>query len=170
MNSNMNSNKIVMALLILFIMASITRIVTREIINSYFGSERKGPQKIESATNNGVKPDSYIVYYFHTDKRCPTCKTIEKMANETISANFKDEMATGKIKWRAINVEKNENKHFIDDFQLQFQSLVIVGYKNDGSQVSWENLSRVWELVHNKPAFDEYVTSEIRKFIGAKSR
>ena len=112
------------------------------------------------------KPDKprFIAYYFYTSKRCGPCERIEQWSKEAIEENFEDEIAAGKLQWRAINVEKPGNKHFIKDFQLHTKSVIISKQKN-GKSVDFTNLEKVWRLYRNKEKYFDYVASRTRQFM-----
>ena len=110
-----------------------------------------------------------IAYYFYGDVRCASCKKIEAYSYEAIQNGFKDEMENGLLEWKTINIDKKENKHFVDDYELYTRSLVIVEFKN-GKQTRWKNLDMVWELLKDKKEFIEYVQNEVKDFIKEESK
>lgn len=110
-----------------------------------------------------LKPQ-FVAYYFFTNKRCRTCKTIERMAKEAIEQNFKDQIAAGRLQWIAVNVQKPENKHFIEDFKLYSKTVVIAEYK-DAKPVRWVNLEKVWQLYRDKEKYFDYLSSETKAFM-----
>jgi hypothetical protein len=105
-----------------------------------------------------------IAYYFHGNLRCRTCRTIEAYSQEAIRSAFADELASGRLAWRVVNIDEPENKHFIRDFELVTKSLVITEYQG-GEVTRWENLKQVWQLVRDKEQFFDYVRSSTRKFL-----
>lgn len=105
-----------------------------------------------------------IVYYFHGNFRCPTCLKIEQHAKEAVEKNFKQELSSGKVIFKAINVDEKKNEHFIHGYQLYTKSLVISLVKN-GNEEKYENLSKIWEYVRNKDKFFEYVKSKIIDYL-----
>lgn len=109
-----------------------------------------------------------IAYYFHNTYRCTTCLTIEQYANEALTTGFAEELQSGVLEWRVINVEEPANQHFIEDYQLTTQSLVLVEMEGE-NQVRWQNLGRVWDFVHDRAAFFSYVQDETRAYL-AESR
>ncbi|MGM0643451.1 MAG: nitrophenyl compound nitroreductase subunit ArsF family protein [Thermodesulfobacteriota bacterium] len=110
------------------------------------------------------KTPEYVAYYFYTSKRCGPCTRIEKWSRDAIKQNFKDEIDAGKLQWRAINVEKPDNKHFIQDFKLYTKSVIIAEYRN-GEAVRWENLEKVWNLYQDKEKYFDYVAGQTRTFM-----
>lgn len=155
--------KIITIILIAFVAVSIFYLVTKEAKNTT--SKTVVEDTNPASLKKDLKADTYVLYYFHGDKRCPTCIKIEILTDKIVKANFADELESGKLEWKVVNVGKKENAHYVDDFKFEFQSLIIVGYK-DGKRVNWENLSKIWELVYNEEAFKEYVISEIDGFVG----
>jgi hypothetical protein len=104
------------------------------------------------------------VTYFYTTARCPTCHKIEELSSLAVSSNFEDELKTGKIVWRIINVDEPENKHYNTDYQLYTKSLIISEVK-DGKEVRWKNLEKVWTFVRDEEKFDAYVKAEISDWL-----
>lgn len=105
-----------------------------------------------------------IAYYFHGTFRCYTCINMEKYSREAIEGNFKDIFQSGKLEFKAINVEERGNEHFAKDYQLYTKSLILSLVK-DGKEVKSKNLDKIWEYAHNKQRFIDYVTSEIKDFM-----
>ncbi len=112
------------------------------------------------------KPSSGKVaaYYFHGDFRCSTCYKLETYSKEAIEANFKNELASGKLVFNVINTDEKGNEHFVNDYQLYTKSLVISLIEN-GKEVKSKNLTKIWDYVGNKQKFFEYVASEINSFL-----
>jgi hypothetical protein len=105
-----------------------------------------------------------VAYYFHGDFRCRTCLAIERQARETITTDFADELASGRLTWRALNIEQPGNEHFVEDFKLVTRSLVLVSYR-DGTVDRWKNLDKVWQLVRDEELFSQYVRESTRAFL-----
>jgi hypothetical protein len=107
-----------------------------------------------------------IVYYFHGNARCATCKTIEAYADEAVHVAFAEDLEEGALEWRVVNIDEPENRHFIEDFQLVTRSVVLAEYSG-GKIVRFENLDKVWQLVRDKERFVTYVQSETKAFLEA---
>ena len=105
-----------------------------------------------------------IAYYFHGSFRCNTCTNMEKYSKEAIETNFKDALASGKLEFKAVNVEDRGNEHFVNDYKLYTKSLMLSLVK-DGKEVKSKNLDKIWELARNKQKYIDYVTGEINEFI-----
>lgn len=105
-----------------------------------------------------------IAYYFHGTYRCSSCTTIEEWSHEAIKNSFQDELKNGRLVWKALNVEETRNRHFIKDYGLYAQSLII-SEMNGEKEVRWENLDKVWQLLKNQEKFFSYVEGEIKKYM-----
>jgi len=109
-------------------------------------------------------PDTVTAYYFHGSFRCYTCTNMEKYSKEAIETNFKDDLASGRLEFKAVNVEERGNEHFVDDYKLYTKSLILSMVK-DGKEVRYKNLDKIWQLASNKQKFIAYVTGEIKEFM-----
>jgi hypothetical protein len=108
-----------------------------------------------------AEPDSrIIVYYFHGKRRCATCHKIETYSKAAVEKLFPGQLESGRIEWLTVDTSKSENAHFVDEYELFTQSLVLVE-EREGEQVRWKNLQRVWQLVHDRPAFEAYVHDSV---------
>lgn len=107
-----------------------------------------------------------VVFYFHGNARCTTCKTIEAYADEAVHAAFGEDLDDGTLQWRVVNIDEPANRHFIQDFQLVTRSVVLAEYR-DGRVVRSKNLDQVWQLVRDKQRFVDYVQSETKAFLAA---
>jgi thiol-disulfide isomerase/thioredoxin len=124
------------------------------------------PFAVNAAT---AKTESkFIVYYFHTTGRCPTCIKMEKYTNEAVKAYFSNELKSGKIEFKVVNVDMPENEHFMKDYGLYTKSVVISEIKS-GKEIRWKNLDKIWTKVRDKNEFMNYIKQETLDFIkGAK--
>jgi hypothetical protein len=105
-----------------------------------------------------------IAYYFHGNVRCPTCLKIEAYSQEALEKAFPEQLASGQLEWQAINTDEIWNTHFIQDFSLQFSSVVVASVSGAETK-EWKNLERVWTLVADKDAFFEYIHTETKPFL-----
>ena len=119
---------------------------------------------LDEVRADSLQANHIIVYYFHGNLRCITCNKFEQYSKETVETNFKDEIASGKIEFKVINVEEKGNEHYVDDYKLYTKSLVVSLVK-DGKEVKSKNLEKIWEYVGNKERFFAYVKNEIANFL-----
>jgi len=166
----MSARKGVTGLLLLFVGVSVVYLIVGESMRRREAS-RVGAipasDNTESATEGaGTLEESrtVVVYYFHGNRRCNTCRTIEAYTEEAVQSGFPDELGSGSIEWRAVNVDQPENSHFIDDFALSTRTVVLVDMRN-GEQAKWTKLEKVWELVHDRTRFFDYIQGNLVDFL-----
>lgn len=149
----------------------------------FIGSCSKSGSAGQTTTKNGTVPSStfssphagadsvlkirpgeqrhIIVYYFHGNARCPTCFKLEKIAKSEIETDFGDAIKAGTLEWKTVNVEDKGSEHFNDDYKLYTKS-VIISIQQDGKEASWKNLEKIWQLVHEEPAYRAYIKNEVK--------
>jgi hypothetical protein len=169
-----NTKKVISTILFLFVIVSIAYLVIKET-----GPQKDTPQKIiDASMSETVSPSSgtakvnncnetghkVLVYYFYGNMRCPTCLKFEAYAYEALQSAFPEELKSGTLEWRLVNIDELPNEHFIQDYGITTRSLVIVDVR-DGKQREWKNLPRIWELVQNKPEFFKYVREETQAYL-----
>jgi len=130
------------------------------------GAEQKqAAAEAEAAAGDAAGDRQVGVYYFHGERRCKTCRTIEAFAQEVVQGRFAKQLESGALAWRAVNFDEPENEHFIEEFDLASSSLVLVEMR-DGKPARFEVLEKTWSLVRDKPAFEQYVAEAVRSFLG----
>jgi hypothetical protein len=136
------------------------------------GDRENYTSRVDSAgarTNHTVgipEAKKVAVYYFHNTIRCATCLRMEDYAKWAIHAGFSDELKSGCIEWRVVNMQLPENRHFVENFQLRLSSLVIIRFK-EGKQAEWRNLEKIWDHVGDLTDFVEYVQKNVKVFLNA---
>jgi len=119
--------------------------------------------KQETAKSETELSSKTIAYYFHTTRRCPSCKKIEAYSSEAISTAFAEQLENGEIEFKLINTDEKENTHYNDDYQLYTKSLVLSKIV-DGEETKWVNLDKIWELLGDKEKFTKYVVLSMEDF------
>lgn len=115
---------------------------------------------VEPATADGL-----VVYYFHSNTRCPTCQSIESQAKAVIDAEFASQLSRGDVVWKVLNYELPANAQLAKRFDLQMPVVVLAKMK--GGQVQdWKRLDEVWGLVGDKPAYAKYVRQQVAQMLG----
>jgi hypothetical protein len=114
-----------------------------------------------TGTSGNARNSKVVAYYFHGTTRCFTCRKIESLSHDVVISDFGPQLKTDQLEWQSVNVEQPGNEHLFDDYKLVSWSLVLVTYKN-GRQTEYKNLTDVWTLVNNEPAFRSYVKSGIQ--------
>jgi len=105
-----------------------------------------------------------IAYYFHGSFRCSTCRDLEQYAKEAIENNFKKELAEGSLIFKAADIEEKGNEHFVNDYQLYTKS-VVLSLVEDGKEIKYKNLDKIWEYVRDKEKYIDYIKREVNNFL-----
>ena len=154
----MNAKNLTAATLLLFVAVAVVVLVGREV--------REPTADEADVASEQLPDDALVVYYFHGETRCPTCRNIENYSHEAVQAAFAEEMAQDKVLWKVVNYEQPENSHFAADYEIASPTVVLVRTAG-GKAVDWRNLVRVWELVGDREALTEYVQNETRSMLGS---
>ena len=171
----MKIKTMITGILLLFVGTSIGYLVISESQPGQTAKEQPAQSTIETAQQEGMidngsgkkeAPEHQVVaYYFYGTKRCVTCQTIEAYTEESLRSEFSGELESGKLVWQPVNVDTPDNEHFVQDYKLSTRSVVLVEMLG-GKQKQWKNLSRVWELVRDKPVFIAYIQEETSRLLG----
>lgn len=159
--SNQAPKTLIGALLLVFVVASVVYMAVKEPRRDA-GDATPG-RRLPAV--EGVEPD-VIVYFFYNDIRCDVCLRLEDYAVEALKTHFSDELASGAIQWRMLSMDDHENEHFLIDFELYSKSVVLVEFE-DAERVRFKNLEDIWDLVYDKPAYLEYMRTNVLDFLGA---
>ncbi len=126
--------------------------------------EEEVVESADSLESEAAPDERVVAYYFHTTRRCASCKKIEAYSSEAIKTGFESELKNGKLEFYSINTDESENKHFIDDYELYTKSLIITKINGD-KETEWKNLTEVWQLLGDKEKFYRYVRGEIQAYL-----
>ena len=120
-----------------------------------------GISLVYSQENQIKTPENVLrVYYFRTNKRCVTCRKIEKYTQDVIESDYQPEREQGTMSFQTINVSERKHKHFIDDYELITKS-VVLSRVSGGEELEWQNLDKIWTLTGNQKKFKQYIRDSI---------
>jgi len=153
----MNAKRTITIALMAFVLVSVVWLIAREVSPKRPAADSTAPS---------IAARQVTVYYFHRTARCPTCLKIEALAKQEVETSFAAELKHGDMRFASINVEEAGNEHFIKDYELVSQALVLVDYRG-GVQQRWKNLDAIWDLVDYEEDFARYVRDEVRLFTGS---
>lgn len=163
----MSIQKLVTVSLLLFVGVTIGVVVTKGF-RSPVPAEPADSKEVASgeaasanSAANGLR-EGLIAYYFHSDTRCPTCRTIEAFAEEAIAEQFQEELASGEVQWRVLNYEQPDSQAQVERYQI-IAPTVVLSKIEEGAETSWTSLDKVWQLTHEKAEFIDYVQAEASK-------
>lgn len=133
--------------------------------NSTGNKANKNPSgNIKEEVQIESKKCDVIVYYFHTTYRCDSCMQIEQLTAEALDEEYSEEMKDGFVEYNVVNMEEAKNNHFIQDYKLYTKSVIVADIE-EGKQIRWKNLIKVWSLINNKKEFKKYIKSEVKDFL-----
>lgn len=162
----MNAKLFVTIALLVFVAISVGTMIVHESREVQNATQTDAIPTIAIESPAATGQTGVDVIYFHGDTRCPTCRRIESYAQAAVEAQFADQLAKGEMAWRAVNYEQPENAHFLEDYQLVAPTVVVVQHTS-GSQDAWKNLDRVWELVGDQAAFNNYIQQSVGEYFPA---
>jgi hypothetical protein len=171
----MNGKKPLTGFLLVFVAASVVFLLVKESrrgstngpppsSEAVAASKASVPVPVRQADNLIGSGKRVVAYYFHGRVRCVSCVKIESLSGKAIRDRFPEELRTGALAFLEVNVDVPGNRHFIDDYGLTSQSLVIVEYR-DGCRVRWKNLEKVWTLLDSEKDFISYVQEGVSSYL-----
>ena len=163
--------------LLAFVLASVVFLVAKEWKRSNgVPASSPGPAVDARAEGGGTggastgqplgQGPTVVAYYFHGNVRCVSCVKIETLSRKAVTEGFPEELKSGRLQFREVNIDEPQNRHFTEDYRLSSQSLVIVRF-HDGRQVRWQNLEKVWTLLDSEREFISYVRDGVSGFLGS---
>ena len=118
----------------------------------------------KTAEAQEAKPAEKIqVFLFHATQRCITCVNIGKYAEETLEQKFPEELKSGKIEFREINIDLPENKELATKFRATGSALFINPIIEGNDNIKED--TQVWRLTSNKQSFISYLSDKLNAML-----
>ena len=108
-----------------------------------------------------LEADRVEVVYFHRTSRCYSCLYVEEGTRHTMEAYFADELTSGKVNFKVLNVEDKENAAIVKKYGAFTSSLFINTIKDGTDHI--EEATDIWLVLGNDEAFVEALKSKIEK-------
>lgn len=134
----------------------------------------KGPVKTEDTQNNVASNQNMQsfavaqkveVFMFHATQRCPTCIKIGQLTKATIEERFAEQLKSGKIDFREINVDLPENKILAEKFQASGSALFVNAITNGKDNIKED--VKVWQLAGGtSDKFKDYLSNKLNAILG----
>jgi hypothetical protein len=157
------ARKLITIVLLAFALFSLGFLIAKEA--SHNGNNNAASDNTNDLKGDEKRADRVVtIYYFHATKRCPTCLEIEGHAKEAIEDYYSNELENGLLEWEIINYEDWGNKHFVDDYDLMYSSLILTERVN-GTETKWKNLDSIWDLAWEREDFISYVRGKIDQYL-----
>lgn len=125
-----------------------------------------GVQESDSKTAEvqKTKPAEKIqVFLFHATQRCITCVNIGKYAKETLEQKFPEELNSGKIEFREINIDLPENKELATKFKATSSAFFINPIIEGKDNIKED--TQVWRLTSNEQSFVSYLSDKLNAML-----
>jgi len=71
------------------------------------------------------KPAKLKIIYFHSERRCPTCISIEDNTKKTLNTYFANQLKDGTIVLQILNVEEDKNLKMVEKYEADGSSLYL---------------------------------------------
>ena len=105
--------------------------------------------------------DRVEVVYFHRTQRCYVCYYAEEKTRYTLETYFADEMASGRVVFKVLNVQDKENAAIVNKYGAYTLSLFINTIRGGTDHI--EKVTDIWYLIGDDEAFVEVVRDKIEK-------
>ncbi len=89
--------------------------------SALFGNDAEKKQSV----NSNAKDTCIEVLNFHSKQRCVTCRAIESLTKEVVSAYFAKEQKEGKVIYRDIDISQKENEKIAEKYEVTWSSLIL---------------------------------------------
>ena len=118
-------------------------------------------QTINTALPSGS--EKVEVFVFHATQRCISCINIGKYAKATIEEKFPQDLKSGKITFKEVNIDLPENFNMAKDYGVSGSALYINAIKDNKD--NHEEDTTVWRLVTNEAQMKSYFEAKIKKLL-----
>ncbi len=106
----------------------------------FISCNTKAKNGTDAQVRNEVAAKDHVeVLYFHGKQRCATCMAIEKNAKEAVEAAFAEQLKSGEVVFKTIDISRKENEKLAEKYEVSWSSLFVVKHKN-GQETS-ENMT-----------------------------
>lgn len=116
------------------------------------------------AQGMSIHGEQVLVYYFHSTRRCATCRKFENYTEELLNSQFADWLQAGALVWMPCNIDEAENAHFPAKYELHSKAVILSHVKN-GKELRHQNLDEIWDRIGDRENYEGYVSNEIRVFL-----
>ncbi len=121
-------------------------------------STSSAPLSITSANSTVERVE---VFHFHRNQQCASCIAIGNLTEKTLKANFKKELASGRLVFAHVGYELPENAALVTKYNVTGSSLWIGVYDANGFHK--EQDIKVWYLIDDENAYSTHLSEHITK-------
>ena len=123
------------------------------------------PEVSPTSDTSSVPVDGVEVIYFHRAQRCYGCTYAEAGIRYIVETYFEDELASGKLVLKVVNVEDEENAAIVEKYGAYGSSLFVNTIKDGTNHI--EEVTDIWFVLGNDEAFVEVVRGKIEESLKA---
>ncbi len=106
-----------------------------------------------------------LIYNFHVTNRCPSCIAIEDATTKTVNKYFPNEVKSGRIIRKIVNVDDDANKTISEKYQA-FGSGLFVTRVFNGKESTTELTGEGFKFAKNKEErFIEILKNKISEYL-----
>jgi hypothetical protein len=151
--------KVLTVLFIVMILSGCSNILNTDKPVTANQPDATSTKAVPVISNLATAPDKVEVFLFHATQRCSTCITIGKLSEKTVLEKFPEEVKSGRIVFKEINIDLPENKELAKKFQAAGSALYINAIKNGQDKI--EQDTKVWRLTGDNVAFISYLENKL---------
>jgi len=155
---DISMNKVIAITLTLILTFAIAITVEAPVLHA------QEPASLVDGCKGYLSDDQIVVYYFHRKFRCPSCLTVESTLHETLEKYFTEDFSKGRLAVCVVNIDEKENRHYVKDFQILFNSVIIVD-KRGGTAHRYKNIEKIWDIYQDREATAQLIKDEIEPFL-----
>lgn len=161
----MNKKYTAIALIVLLGIAVGASLMVSRNDNVATKTEEQNTPIMDSRNGKAEKSaDKIQIYLFHTTRRCSTCIAIGEYTGRTVDEYFQEELASGKIEFKEINIDLPENQVLVDKFQASGSALYINSITDGKDNIAED--ADVWRLTGDEAGFKSHLKGKIDHLLG----
>lgn len=92
------------------------------LVTACNSGQKKAPETGNETEITVADANTVYVYYFHGKQRCVTCNAVEKVATETIEANY---ASNSKLKFMVLPTYEKTNETLVEKYEISWNGLII---------------------------------------------
>lgn len=104
-----------------------------------------------------------VVMYFHRTQRCPTCLKMGSYTEEAVKTGFAKEIKDGTVEFHYVDFQDEKNQALTKGYKVGGPTLIVAQIR-DKKVAEYKNLTEIWTKVREKPAFIEYVQTNVKDY------
>lgn len=112
-----------------------------------------------SETGSTSELERVDVVYFHRTNRCHSCMYAEEQTWYTLATYFINELESGKITFKSINVQDENSSAIIEKYGAYGPQLFISTIKGDEEYI--EAVIEFWDFIDDDEGFSQLIRTKV---------